>query len=343
VFFQSIQKSIKRSIFLSWAIKLSFAFFFGLLIWYEIFKRENFYELQAIFFAELQKPQRIGWLLATFALLPLNWAAETFKWWHLIRRVAPMSFWSAFRAVLAGVTFSVFTPNRIGEFGGRILFLRRRHVTNGIFSTVVGSVAQQMVLVSFGFVGFVYFLTNLWETETWVVQSVVFVGLVAVSLLFAIFLNIEKFVPLFKKVKFLYKFPKFVKNAAIIRAYTREQMYKTLFWAVVRYCIYGIQYYLILRFFGIDMPVLRGAACIATIYLWQTSVPLPPILGLLARGEIALQVWGLFSENKMSILAATFSLWVINLIIPAFLGLIFIVRANLVRNLELDNSPPNEN
>jgi hypothetical protein len=30
----------------------------------------------------------------------------------------------------------------------------------------------------------------------------------------------------------------------------------------------------------------------------------------------------------LSILAATFSLWVINLIIPAFIGLIFILKAN---------------
>ena len=51
-------------------------------------------------------------------------------------------------------------------------------------------------------------------------------------------------------------------------------------------------------------------------------------MGLLARGEVALKIWGLFTHNDLSILAATFSLWVINLIIPAFIGLVFILQAN---------------
>jgi uncharacterized membrane protein YbhN (UPF0104 family) len=306
--------------------------FFIFLIWFEIFKRENIQDLEAAFLQQLRGGDR-GWLFGVLLLLPFNWAAETMKWLHLIRKSEYLSFWKAYKAVLAGVTFSLFTPNRVGEFGGRILFLKWSNALKGVFSTVVGSFAQQIVLISFGFLGFAYFLVVLWGVKLMIVQGVVFMGLFLIALMVLIFLHMEIVVPVFKKIRVLYRFPRLIKNVNIIRQYRRKELFLTLWWAFVRYIIYGTQYYMMLQFFGIHASLLRGVSCIATIYLLQTSIPLPPIVGLLARGEIALQVWGLFSENKVSILAATFGIWIINLIFPAFIGLIFIVNANLLQSL----------
>jgi hypothetical protein len=75
-------------------------------------------------------------------------------------------------------------------------------------------------------------------------------------------------------------------------------------------------------------------AGIATIFLVQASVPLPPAMGLLARSEIALFVWGFFTQDHVDILAATFSLFVINIAVPALLGLVFIVQVNIIGNGE---------
>jgi uncharacterized membrane protein YbhN (UPF0104 family) len=242
--------------------------------------------------------------------------------------VQPLSFLEAFRAVFAGVTFSLFFPNRTGEFGGRILFLKKKNAFKGVLSTFIGSWAQQLVLITFGFLGFVYFLITLWSTDKIVVDTIITLGTICVGLLFLMFLNLEAVVPVFKKIRFLYRFPRLIKSVGILRQYTRHELFEALFWSFVRYLIYSVQYYFMLRFFGIDVPFLRAASCIATIYLLQTSIPLPPVVGLLARGEVALKIWGLFTQNDLSILAATFSLWVINLIIPAFVGLVFILQAN---------------
>ena len=65
----------------------------------------------------------------------------------------------------------------------------------------------------------------------------------------------------------------------------------------------------------------------------QASIPLPPVMGLLARGEIALFIWGFFSEDQVAILAATFTLFVINIAIPALFGMAFIVQANILKSL----------
>ena len=308
------------------------ALLFGLLLWYDIFDREDFHEIKNLFFTEL-KGENVLWLVVCVLLMPLNWAAETVKWGFLVRRVQSVSFWQAYRAVFAGVTTSLFLPNRVGDFGGRILFLKSKNAMKVVVSTFVGSWAQQLILIAFGFLGFVYFLIILWHVEPIILNIIVTLGVGFVIILLFMFLNLEIFVPIFRKIRLLYKVPRLVKSVNVLRQYSRRELLWTLLWAFIRYSIYSIQYYLILRFFGINVDILRGASCIATIYLLQTSIPLPPIVGLLARGEIALKIWGIFSANELSILAATFSLWVINLIIPALIGLVLILKLNVLKSL----------
>jgi uncharacterized membrane protein YbhN (UPF0104 family) len=308
-------------------LKATLAALFLTLLWYDLFKRENFDEISVLFLSEL-RGENTFWLIMTLLFLPLNWAAETLKWLPLVRHVQELTFFQAFKAVFAGVTFSLFFPNRTGEFGGRILFLKKKNAFKGVISTFIGSWAQQLILITFGFLGFAYFLITLWDTDKIVTDTIIALGIALIGLLFLMFLNLEAVIPVFKKARFLYRFPRLIKSVGTLRQYRRRELFEALFWSFVRYVIYSLQYYFMLRFFGIDVPFLRAASCIATIYLLQTSIPLPPVVGLLARGEVALKIWGLFTHNDLSILAATFSLWVINLIIPAFIGLIFILNAN---------------
>ena len=93
-----------------------------------------------------------------------------------------------------------------------------------------------------------------------------------------------------------------------------------------------------LQFFGIQVSIINGIAGIATIFLFQTSIPLPPVMGLFVRGKIALDIWGLFSDNELGILASTFSLWILNLIVPALIGMVFIIKINVVQSLGIKSN-----
>ena len=172
---------------MSWLLKTLIAALFLTLIWYDLFKRENFDEISVLFLSEL-RGENTFWLIATLIFLPLNWAAETMKWLPLVRHVQQLSFLAAFRAVIAGVTFSLFFPNRTGEFGGRILFLKKKNALKGVLSTFIGSWAQQLVLITFGFLGFIYFLITLWDTDKIVVNTIIALGTTVVGLLFLMFL-----------------------------------------------------------------------------------------------------------------------------------------------------------
>ena len=62
------------------------------------------------------------WLV--IVLVFVNWGFEAKKWKLLITPIQKMSFFTAFKSVLTGVTLSLNTPNRIGEYGGRILYVK---------------------------------------------------------------------------------------------------------------------------------------------------------------------------------------------------------------------------
>ena len=123
-----------------------------------------------------------------------------------------------------------------------------------------------------------------------------------------------------------------------MRHYSARDLGVSLLLALCRYATYAAQYYLLLKFYGIGVDLPLAMAGIAAIFMLQASIPLPPVLGLMARGELALFIWGRFSNSPVDILAATFSLFVINLAIPAIFGLVFIARVNFARKLGIEKS-----
>jgi len=307
----------------------------ALLIWtiYEqVFAKENIADIWQTFLNHFSFPN-LNWLLCVLILVPFNWGFETLKWRELIKSFSNISFWQTYRAILAGVTVSLFTPNRIGEYGGRILMVEPEHNWKAVIATLVGSLSQLMVLLAFGLIGATYFSVHFLNPDDYILASVLALGIIFIIILLTCFFNIDLLIPLIKRLPYAEKLKKYVKHIQVLRNYSSKVLASALFFSFLRYLTYTTQYFFILQFFDIEAPILASFAGIATIFLLQTSIPLPPILGLVARGEFALFVWGVFNADKVDILAATFGLFLINLTFPALLGLIFIVQTNVVESL----------
>ena len=75
----------------------------------------------------------------------INWSIEALKWKISIRHIQRISFLRSFRAVLSGVSFSVNTPNRIGEYLGRVLYIEEGHRLQAISLTIVCSMSQLII------------------------------------------------------------------------------------------------------------------------------------------------------------------------------------------------------
>lgn len=297
----------------------------------QVFDKDNIDELWAEFLTRFTK-DNAWWVIVTVLLMPLNWAVETLKWQVLVRKVEKVPFVKAFKGIFLGVSLSVFTPNRIGEYGGRILVVKPENNWKTIVATLVSSFSQQIALMTLGIVGLIYFMLHylMKDTEAFIVAGIALLGFALIIFMLLCYYNVNLAIPLFNKLPYLRRF---TKHMEVLNQYSFRELTEALLYAILRYVIYTMQYYLILRFFGINAPFLAGVSGIATIFLLQTSIPLPAIADLFVRSEVALHVWGFFTKNEISILASTFGLWFLNIIIPAMLGMLFIFSVNITGSL----------
>ena len=102
---------------------------------------------------------RNAWLIGlAVVLMPVCWLFEAAKWRMLMGPVLKMNLREALRAVLGGISISLFTPNRIGEYGGRVLFVPSKYNWWAVIATLVGSFAQNLVNIAIGLAGVMIFL-----------------------------------------------------------------------------------------------------------------------------------------------------------------------------------------
>ncbi|HHH50470.1 MAG TPA: hypothetical protein ENK52_05790 [Saprospiraceae bacterium] len=143
-------------------IKLLVAVLVILVIYRQIIVRENIDELWATFLQHFNY-ENLPYLVFTILLMPVNWIFETLKWQMLIQKFEQLSFFKTFKAILAGVTFAIFTPNRVGEYGGRVLFVKAGKqfesshcYGGGEFESVIG-------FVEYGFVRLGLFYASIYS------------------------------------------------------------------------------------------------------------------------------------------------------------------------------------
>ena len=101
------------------------------------------------------------------------------------------------------------------------------------------------------------------------------------------------------------------------------------FLALLRYAVFVFQYVLILQSLAVALPYVAQGLGVMLIYGIQSGLPLPGWLDVLARGEIALWVWGEQGVQVVSILIATYLIWLINKVFPSVIGSVLIWKAKI--------------
>jgi hypothetical protein len=280
------------------------------------------------------------WIILALLLMPANWALESAKWQMLMRPFWKIKFFQALKGVLSGLVFSLFTPNRVGDYGGRILAVPANYNWYAALATLVGSYAQLLVLIGGGLLGVLYYMRFYDTGLQLLLDGFWWLGFVLLGLATCFYLNIKLLARLLKNLRIPARLERYIRYIYKLQHYSQKMLGAALMLSVLRYLTYSFQYYCMLKFFGIEAPLLGAVSGITTIFLIQSSIPLPPLAALLARGEAALVVWGVFSDHKLGILAATFSLFIINLCLPALVGIVFVVKINVLKSLGYEQKLP---
>jgi len=70
--------------------------------------------------------------------------------------ISPVSFSKSIRAIFTGNALAFFTPNRTGEYLGRMIYLRKGEMMTSVPLTILCSIAQLMVTLFAGCAGLMY-------------------------------------------------------------------------------------------------------------------------------------------------------------------------------------------
>ena len=138
-----------------------------------------------------------------------------------------------------------------------------------------------------------------------------------------------------KLTKRLEKYKKWRNYWHIVKLYRRSELAVVLLLSLLRYVIFALQYVFLLWFFGVSAPLANILILVSSIFFIQTIVPSIALVELGIRGNVALFFLTYITQNSLAILAATFSLWTINLLLPAILGAVVIGNLDLFAGLKM--------
>jgi hypothetical protein len=268
---------------------------------------------------------RWGYLLAVVVLMFFNWLCEAEKWRRLMQSTAAMSRWNALQAVLTGVSVSMLTPNRIGEYAGRVLYLSNKHKLKGITVTLVGSLAQVLVSALMGSIGLLIYILHQKNYTAWMLLYLILSLLIGLGLLILYF-NLNWISSFCARYSYLRKIKIYVD---VIQRFPKRLLMSVLCLSLVRFLIYSLQLVFLFYFVLLDAPFYELLGMVWAIFWTLAVVPTIALAELGVRGQTALFFMGALTTNALGVVSAMVLLWFINLIIPALTGCLFVFRMKL--------------
>jgi len=309
--------------FLSYLLKatiLSLAFVF---IYHKFLGKNNDLALFKQQIAHIGHQQVVITLIFVVLLMLVNWLLESLKWQYLSKRLVNISVWEAIEAVFCGLTWAIFTPNRIGEFGGRVMFLPNRKRIHGIFAMAVGAFAQNVVTNLTGVLATLWFTWRFLNIDHRLFWGISFLSLVFLGLLLLFYFHIKWMVQLLDKVRFLKKYHRFF---GIMGRYKSHELIVVIGYSVARFIVFSFQYYLVIHLLLPGLPFMPMMLTVLVFIFIQSALPSLDLLDIGVRSFTAAHLFYYITNQQIAIIAAVSAIWLINLIIPAIMGSVFVLK-----------------
>ena len=274
-------------------------------------------------------------------LMLVNWLLEAFKWKYMIRKIEKVSIQNAFTAVLSGISVSVFTPNRTGEYFGRVFILQKARRWDAVFITILGSMCQLLVTILMGSMGLLLFfpfvLREFLHDNIFLYYAIVFTIILANVLLIFLYFNAALFSHWAGLVfsKWVQKHPSFFEAFSF---YSSRELFIILIFSLFRYVVFSMQFFLLLRAFFVPVDYFHAMILASIIFFIMAAIPTVLLTEIGVRGSVSIFVFGLYfttatlnNSIELGILAASSLLWFINLAVPAMAGTFFVFRLKFFR------------
>lgn len=254
-------------------------------------------------------------------LSSFNWSLEIIKWRFLISKIKKISFLEATEQSLGALTASIFTPNRIGEYGAKAIYFAKPQRKKVLLLNLVSNILQMSVTVILGVIGFIFLYKNYEvDIDYRFIRALILLTLIA---LFAVFglkqnrFNIKGFS--FEKVI------NYIKNLGV------KYLGVGFLLSVLRYAVFSFQFYFILTLFGVQLNYVDAMILITSMYLLASIIPTISIFDVVIKGSVALYVFGLADINQLPILSCILLMWLLNFALPSVFGSYYVLNFNVLK------------
>ncbi len=258
-------------------------------------------------------------------LSAFNWFFEILKWQFLVKTIKNISFRDALEQSLGGLTASLITPNRIGEYGAKAAYFAKPFRKRIVLLNLLGNMAQMTITTVLGSIGSIVFVSR-YQIEVDYYKVTRFVFLLIIISAFAFF---------------GIKYTKFsIKGYSINRIFEHVKSISLLVHAsnlllsLVRYLIFSFQFYYLLTIFGVEVDYTKAMVLITSMYFLASIVPSVSIFDVVIKGSVAVFLFGYVQVNELTILSIITIMWLLNFATPSLFGSYSILNFKLPKPQE---------
>lgn len=277
----------------------------------------------SVLFLEILSKGNISLLIIALFFTVLNYGLEAFKWQILLSPLQKVNLINAYKSILAGITISIFTPNRTGEVIGKVLYLDLQEKLKAAMLNFSGSMAQMICTSLAGLWGTIIYLNYfaLKDVNLPTTRVIFSIAIICSALAFLIYFNQQKFFLWTSKKKWAQKFR---------ISFTNQQQFKSslqvkvLLLSLIRYLVFSTQLILLLRFCGIHASFFQLFLLCTVFFLVMWFLPSFALTELGVRGSVAVLIFQNVSNNISGALLAVVLLWIINVALPALIGCFYV-------------------
>lgn len=240
--------------------------------------------------------------------------------------------------MLAGCSITMLTPNRIGEYGGRIVYVQEQYRLRAITLTILGSISQFLVTIVMGTAGLIvmkYFMAvkpeALNSIPAYFSNTLLYLSMFGSVFTLLFYLRIGWLIHVIEKIKTLSKPLKYIR---LLQQFSGKQLLRILLLSFLRYGVFILQYILLLSVMNIGINFIMCFWLLTVFYLLMAMAPTIGFTELPVRATASVALFSLYSSNILGIQAAALSIWLINLVLPAIVGSILILGVKITKDNE---------
>ncbi len=246
-----------------------------------------------------------------------NWFLEILKWKTLVSHIKQISIWQSTSQTIGGLTASLFTPNRVGEYGAKALYFDRSERKHVVGLNFLGNFAQLSVTLLFGLLGFSFFVYQFHIELPWykIARMGIFFGM------FGIFFFLGT-----KQKRFQIKGYTWKNLKNFIQNISSKIHFKNLSFSLFRYLVFSHQFYFLIFLFYPEAPYLTTISAIASMYLITSVIPMLFIFDVIVKGSVAVWLFDYLQIFELHILSVVALMWILNFVIPSIFGSYFVLN-----------------